>query len=440
MASYPPTVFIRGLDSQTAYTWEDHWNLIWDGWKPGPAAPSQSELYAPVARQELADFRTDPDISGFRDALAEFIAELGGGGSGAAPNRGLVNGEALKPWHTALAGWHLAPASIVAIGDSITEGCLASHYTTTWPARLQALVRARLGLTGGLGYVPAAPTTGAVVPNPLNTRVGTANQGAWGLGGRSMHIAGAATQHVTYDAQVCDRIRVWYGKSSFLTHRLRVLIDGVDQGVELDCAGPENSDGHSWLSPALTDAAHVVKVVPASDFTGIHCGVDFYRGDYNRGVRVYNAAHYGYTTTSFLTANMEMHWQAVVGVDPDLAIIMLGANDLANAATSPTQYGLNLDAIIAKIPAGVPVLLMSTWRRGDHADKDIRWEQMVAQAQARATGRVAFLDVRPWWPTIASVEPTGEGLMTDLVHPNTAGMEVLAGLVVDAITAPVHRS
>lgn len=73
---YPPTIFTRRGEVDTATSWEEHFNLLWDGWLPGDAAPDQSYLFTAVVREELANFRDDPDVEDFRTALTDFVGEM----------------------------------------------------------------------------------------------------------------------------------------------------------------------------------------------------------------------------------------------------------------------------------------------------------------------------------------------------------------------------
>lgn len=262
--------------------------------------------------------------------------------------------------------------------------------------------------------------------------------GKWGLGGRAIMLNGPE-DHVTYDPQEYNRVRVWYGKSDFVGGGLRVSVDGEDQGVTLDSnGGDSSSDGHYWNSPDLGPGSHVVEITAASDFVGILDGVEFFNGEDQAGVRVYNAGHYGYTSSRFLTPDMNMHWQHVAALDPDLTIVHLGTNDLY-AGTSPADFLAEIDAIIAKIPARSSVLVVGGYLRGDYGLNDVKkhaWAHMQTGLLARATGRVGYLDLAPRWPQLVPDGSTNGDLMSDLVHPSDAGMDEIARILASALTEP----
>lgn len=356
---------------------------------------------------------------------------------------GVRNPAALSSWHALDAGTNVKRVAVVA-GDSILDGGLASSYTGTAPMRLQSRLRTALGVTGGVGYISAVESTeGAIVPDLPVTHQGTPVMWGHGLGGRSV-IIGATDDHVTYAPQPCTKVRVYYGKTAAASGGMRVLIDGVDQGVTLSSVtAGANTGGHVWESPDLAPGTHAVKVVPYnSPFVGIVEGVEFINGDEAAGVRVYNGAHSGGGVDLYNSPGMAMHWQSVSAVDADVAIIMLGANDVASETAADFLAGM--DAIIAKVAAPIPVLLVGCYLRGDYNTEAGRakWAQMQAGLRARATGRVAYLDLAPHWPELQADGSTSGGLMFDTppIHPNDAGMDKIATVLTaglsTAITSP----
>lgn len=355
----------------------------------------------------------------------------------AGANSGVVNPQALGGWRAALAAGF---AKMAIAGDSISEGTNATAAMYAYPAQTQARLRDLTEMGGGAGYIPAVKTTGAIVPNLPVTTVGTHVMGGWGLGGRALQLHDPA-HHATYAAQACDRVRVWYGKTDTLGGGLKVLIDGVDQGITLSSQGVSNSDGHFWDSPALEPGDHVVKIVASSGFIGILDGVEYFNGDSPlTGLRVYNGGHFGYQTSDFLTPNMAMHWQHLAAIDPDLTVIFLGANDLY-AGTSVSAFLTNMEAILTKTDGSV--LLIGGYLRGEYGDdvaKQGIWQQMQAGLKARAVGRVAYLDIAPHWPSLKPDGSTDEGLMSDRVHPSNLGMERIAEILAAALGSATDRS
>lgn len=212
-----------------------------------------------------------------------------------------------------------------------------------------------------------------------------------------------------------------------------MFIDGT-QVATLSSSRPEgNKGGFSWDSATLSDGPHTVRLESqnTNGTVGILEGVEFIRGE-DAGIRVYNAGHFGYATADFLTANMNAgHWSQVTAIGPDLGIIMLGANDLYGDVPAAT-FLANITSIIGKFAAGVPILLVNTYLRGDALSKAALWESYRTGLAAKATGRVAYLDLGPKWPDL---EPGGGTLlMADGAHPSDAGMERLAAIIGDGIT------
>lgn len=332
----------------------------------------------------------------------------------AALDTALINGQAVK---------------VVCAGDSITEGTGAPTFTTTWPALLQARLRARYrpGQTGGAGYIPTTGTTGGALPVLPLTRTGGSTVMGWlGMGGRTAVVTQAGDS-IEYAPQVCDRIRVHWGKGDFVAGNLRIMVDGAAVGTVLSAATPA-SDG--WvIDYPLTRGSHVVRFEAVNPgWQAFPEGVTFYDGDSAAPIHVYNAAHYGLDIAGFATANMTAgHWAAVAAVAPTVTIINLGTNDrFGNAAQSLTA----LDQVISKTTG--PVLLLVPWRPGDITTPGqlSNWQTLTDGIRARATGRVAVWDLAAAWDT------SSQTLMLDLLHPSPTGHQRIAELLETALTTP----
>jgi len=362
---------------------------------------------------------------------------------------GVYNGEALSRWFSI--DPKLRTKKLLILGDSISDGGLAGSYDDTYPNVLQRDLRRLEGVEGGAGYIPATPSTnGAIVPAPPNTRNGDAIMWSHGLGGRAMYL-NAADEHVTYTAEQCTQVRVYYGKTTVAGGGLKVQIDGVDQGVTLSSVGQPpagggaavNSGGHVMAFGPLTPGPHTVKIVPsAPPFVGILEGVEFLNGDEEVGLRVYNGAHSGATVTEYLQTSMNLHWEAVKAIAPDAVVIFLGTNDIALRTVA--EFTAGIDQIIAKFDSHVSITLVGGYLRGDYNTETGRtkWAQMQKALRARAQGRVSYIDIAPHFPELVANGSTSAGLMFDTppIHPNSAGMkkiaEVLAGVFSKAALRP----
>lgn len=358
----------------------------------------------------------------------------------------LVNPSALYPWQASLGSAHTQPSNIVVIGDSITEGSGAANFFATWPSRLQALLRAQKHhIGGGVGYIAAAPTTSALVPAlPLSGSGVTYQMGKFGLGGRVARVGDTTGDYLTYDPQQCTQVRVWFSKGWF-GGGLKIEIDDVDQNafVSSNAATLEDEEGGQfWTSPVLPPGSHTVKISSTADGWPVYLeGVEFFNNDADHGIRVYNAGHYGYNTANFTTADMERHWESVSALNPGLGIISLGSNDLVAPGMTGATFATNLTTLISKFPSTTPILILFPQQRGDEQEPadTLLFNEMRTAARALATGRVAFLDIGDWWPTLSTTVSDGQGLMFDAAHPSTAGMETYAEVVREHVGYPFRR-
>lgn len=357
------------------------------------------------------------------------------------PNNGVVNAKALTRFHAKLGASTVAPVKIITYGDSVTEGASATHFETTWPYRLQTILRARKGLpAGGKGFVGLSPTPNASIPTSVTGNYAR-NTNSWGLGGRSVSIH-LADHYVQTGYTTCDRIRVWYGTTNIYGGQFKVLIDGVDQGIILNSSGTANGDGHVWDSGPILRANRFVKLIPMNGWIGLPHAVEFFDGDWANNIRVYNAGTSGFRADLYTTTNMSLHWSVANAIDADLAIIMLGINDLALNGLTGEQFLANMITMIGKMKANTPVLIVWPWMRADLRGElpDLRWLVFrdVLRSYAISNPNVAFLNMQDYWPSMTSNSATWAGLMSDGIHPLNGGMDLLAETVAQAISGPVY--
>lgn len=388
---------------------------------------------------DLADhaheFETPATSVTWRDGFVTQVSEIAGtagesarlAAAMAGAQSGIHNPGALANYRSVIAAGVTAPKIVLTASSSTIEGAVASSWANTIPMLLQQGLRDVTSTTGALGYVPAVATTGAFTAAPPGTRNGTAVMGQHGPGGRALHIS-ASGHHWEHTAH-CSRVRVHYGKAAFGGgSTMKVLIDDVEKAT-LSSIGTVNSSGHVWDSGPLPAGNHKVRVTPpASGFAGIVEAVEFLYD--TPAPVVINAAHYGYKLSDWLTTGMELAWQHAASLAADLYVLMPGANDVIAEVPAAT-YLAQLDQVISKIPAGKPVLIIGQYLRGDATsdpDKVALWAEYQAGHRARATGRVAYVDLAPHWPALVADGSTSDGLMYDTppVHPNDAGMAKIA--------------
>lgn len=119
----------------------------------------------------------------------------------------------------------------------------------------------------------------------------------------------------------------------------------------------------------------------------------------------------------------------MVGLQPKVAVMMIGTNNLGHGSSDAAATALGVRAILAKLHDAMPktkVLLLGVFPRG--ADASDRYRQLCADVTGTISGfasdRVTFLDIGRHFLT-----RDGEmwrGLMPDLLHPNANGYAIWA--------------
>lgn len=127
------------------------------------------------------------------------------------------------------------------------------------------------------------------------------------------------------------------------------------------------------------------------------------------------------------------------GIDPALAVVMIGTNNLGNAKMSPAETAEGIRALTVAIREKLPrskILLLAIFPRANRSDDPLR--ATVAATNARIAGladdkTVFYLDIgRSFLSPDGSI--SGE-VMPDYLHPNLRGYELWA----DAIKPTVDR-
>jgi hypothetical protein len=295
-------------------------------------------------------------VSNLEDVMEDFVvvAKIG---SSVTSDLGKDIAPELAIWYSALANREAAPANMMIIGDSIWDGGQVGNYydrnNIKLAQRLQRLYPlakgGHAGGEGGLGYVyPANIGFGAGAPVTVTeTNPGDfEKRSSKSLGEKSIFLNNGAS--VTFTTQICDRIRVIYDGRYWYPGSANVEIDGivytsiVNGGGAMSEANPDE-DGRTWVSPVLQRGFHRVRIVHTGGFGPFSFGgVEFFDGDYDKGVHVYDAAHYGATTTNYTatSANTGM-WEVVEKVvKPQLTMIALGTNDIISDLEDETFWAV----------------------------------------------------------------------------------------------------
>lgn len=358
----------------------------------------------------------------------------------------------LAPWYDAARNHAQDPATVVVVGDSISEGVLLAPpvHPQRFVGLLQKTLRERLGASGGEGWMPAY--YGDAVTSDDTERDGPASQEmmfqGWGLGGRALAMPAGAS--VTYPERPATRVRVWYGRTNVLGGEARVVVDGVDvtddgelsdgqsSGAVLSSMGVTDASALHWTSPELDPGPHVVSVESTRvGLAFVHTGVEFLDGDEESGVRVVDASHSGATAGDFSSTKAAVgHWREVAARKPDLVVVNIGTNPEPDYRRSLERL---VDNALAAAP-GARVLLVHGYEPGSWTTE--AWEEVRAArdavAQARSD-RVKVFDLAAHWPVLAKDGSTNGGLMveeTSPVHLSAAGNARMAEIFADLLTPP----
>lgn len=315
------------------------------------------------------------------------------------------------------------------IGDSISEGVWAPTpvYKTRWQAFVADMLRQAYpvaGAAGSAGYMPAYYADALLVDD--TTRTGpsgdfTETSWIWGPGGRSLLIAGDNNATLTWPAQMCDRIRIWYGKTNYLGGAFKVDIDGVDVTTTgtlssgsffsgtITCNDTAKTDGYYWESPALsTTATHTVKVTSTySGGVAVINGAEFLRGDSSAGVQGLDCGHSGATMSLF--ANASNLWGHLVTLAAQghvvVPVISLGTNDNGAYNTSPAAYEASARALQTTLESILGATHPRIWVHGYRHTDTANWQGYRAALETIAAEKGDYartLDIASLWGPIAA--------------------------------------
>lgn len=375
---------------------------------------------------------------------------------------GATSKRALAPWFAALANRNAAPANMLFITDSTGDGTVSAY-----DKRSNRLMQDRLrrmqgiaGTSGGYGYVPSVQIGWGVAPpltvtgtewNGTQTGATWSKIGDMGLGNKALGISGGAK--VTYTPQAADRIRVYYTKRQAYALDAQVRINGTlvtTLSSNGSGAGPGDKSGFVWESAALSGGMQTVEITGTGP-AGFHFvldAVEFLNGDKDKGVHVYDGAHYGTNTDPFVTTLADKsHWEVVKTIKPQLVVISLGINDMV-ATYDADHFLANIDGMLTRLRTAMGATAYSVCLcipyavpNRVEADPD-KWSAMLTGLKDRCIGgtngqsNVALIDINEAWPELTVDGTNNCGLMveaTNPLHPNDAGNSLIADLIVSAI-------
>lgn len=348
--------------------------------------------------------------------------------------------DVLATVRAALSSAATAPVDVLFLGDSITEGAVATSGSQRWVELLRDKLRARFpsGATGGEGYVPGYYEVTSLPDRFTNTGTVTASGTVGGLGHRTLAMTVGATSTVTFYGTGVD---VFYSKGPALG-TFSWSIDG-GAATNVPATQPANAAGLRVQVRGLAPGNHTLTVTAVAGATWLE-GVMVYNSDETKGVRVWEAGHSGYTAYLQEFEAALAPWYGVIdSVQPKCVVVMLGINDYriqSNANNTPDVYRDKLVSMVNKIKARcvVPPSVIFIEPHEPAAavapnDPPPYWQDYRnALEAAAATVGAHVLDGGAMLGSFAAPgNPYDSG---DGVHPNTAGMLAYAEGVYTAIT------
>ncbi len=114
----------------------------------------------------------------------------------------------------------------------------------------------------------------------------------------------------------------------------------------------------------------------------------------------------------------------VAAVDPDLWVVALGTNDVANL-DGPEAYATAIDSMLAEVPGDVPLVWVDIYY--DDAEDASDTFNTVLRERLAQRGNATAVD----WASVAD----DDGVLRDGVHPGDDGNLVFAGRVADGVAA-----
>ena len=329
-------------------------------------------------------------------------------------------------------------ANLLMIGTSLTEGQAASARTTRWAELIQAPLRTAAGVptSGSVGYLPAwyntwSPSTWT----PYSAQAGThanSNVTDLSLGRRVDNMSASATKTYTVTGTAAD-IHWIRGYGSF-TYK----VDSA-AAVTVSTAGTAGAPMTTRISLG-TSGSHTI-VLTATSAVRIS-GIMVYNNDTTTGVRFFEAGHSTYEASNY--TGMTAMWNVV---QPDLALVELGANEFLNNTATPAVTKSRIQTIISELraavtgkPLSVAVVVAGSWLQG---------AQVAGQTQTWAAYQAAIRSIATDDPTVGVIEMpslTSGQLNADAIHPNDTGQQVIANAMVaalnpaPALTAPASLS
>lgn len=345
---------------------------------------------------------------------------------------------ALPSFYSKLANAASVPVDVMFVGDSATEGqgsTVNASLSDRWVQQVIDSLRVISATTAktGRGYIPAYYDLSDA--DGYNATAGFANTGGVedivkGLGRRAVVLDTAGDKlTITVTGTAVDVVfRRDTGAGT-----LNVIIDGGAPTGIATASSPYTFGGYAQRF-TFAGGSHTVELAWASGGPVTVEGVFVHNGTESAGVRLWDAAHSGYTAAS-MAANLTWY-QSMQAVNPDLVVVALGTNDHRTGRTA-TQYRADMATILGQIrsqtiPGGgtviaptVPIVLVRYPEPQDGTYTAGRWDeygQVLGQLAAEYSPAI-YVDL--------AAEQVA--LSADNLHPSPAGHTSIARAIIARI-------
>lgn len=346
----------------------------------------------------------------------------------------------LDPWYAAARDADRAPARVVVLGDSVSEGYgMSDHLERRWIDRLQAQLRRRSQVAG----CPTAPGgwhgTTSLVPAdyrasslPRPSVSGDAIPApTLGPGGRALTLGPGAS--ITWRVSA-DSVDIGY-RTRFAGAPLQIEIDGKIplKGLAVATDTDPSAERRVWSSDDLGPGQHTVTVRNAepSPSSGRATVTDLtpFRGDRDRCVQVLDSSRSGVSVRTIVET--PTYLKDSLSLDPDLLLVPLGFNDL-RAGVPASEFGSSLDTLIRQVRSlgyDGPILLVG-WFTPAPSPGEPEWSGYLRQMAARVDhAGVSFVDLSVVLP---AADPRSRYFI-DGLHPSAAAQPLIADSLTEVL-------
>lgn len=358
-----------------------------------------------------------------------------------------VSDTSLRRWKAqlskALTGTSVA--SIVCLGDSITEGVTSSpHRLWNWPYRLRLALAAdgRCGTVGeGAAFNTAIQSTGAKTLYDERWVLGT--NWSWVGGGllnsSALQCTTPGSPAATFALPSCDTVTIYYLHNGASWSTFNVNLDG---GTNTPIT-PATTGGIGIASTTITAGSvgpHTLNMIPpaASGFVTI-MGVRWATSTAPNDVEVFTGGgQSGQTSDRLLDVSGGFGNLSMIDIfKPDLTIVCMGRNDAAfanpdAAPTAGTNFAANIQTLIQRCRTtnGTDVLLLAPPPSipANYPGEAIMRADLYSLCDSLD---VAMIDLSNRFGPNWNLAPYN--ISTDNIHPNDAGQQAIAQTVANVL-------